>query len=220
MVRIFSFSAGFSGRKVILRKRGRWTIGKRTDARINPNSNYSPSLARLLTTKNSRLFPFQVSASSLALLFLFIMLVTISQRQLTPGIVLIGSFILFTLWLTGLIQIAITLYGPRGSVNTYCNQYQPSRGVSQQTLAWLETNMICESRPLVPFTMDFLGEVQQNMKRDQALQNIRLRYHRLTGCVWILGMDWRAAFALQLVGVIFFLWMIIMAYQVNRDDYE
>ena len=91
-----------------------------------------------------RLFPFQVSAASLALLFLIMMLVSIQQRQLTPGFVIIGTFILFTLWLTGLIEIGITLYGPKGSVNSLCNAYQSSKGVSQATLAYLETNTICE----------------------------------------------------------------------------
>ena len=36
----------------------------------------------------------------------------------------------------------------------------------------------------------------------------------------VLGMDWRAAFGLQVVGVVFFLWMFIMAFQVNRDEYD
>ena len=33
-------------------------------------------------------------------------------------------------------------------------------------------------------------------------------------------MDWKAAFGLQVVGVVFFLWMFIMAFQVNRDEYD
>jgi len=30
--------------------------------------------------------------------------------------------------------------------------------------------------------------------------------------------SWTAAWAFQLVGVVFFLWMMVMAYQVYRDD--
>ncbi len=34
------------------------------------------------------------------------------------------------------------------------------------------------------------------------------------------GADWRAAFAFEIVGTIFLLWMMVMAYQVNRDDFD
>ena len=34
------------------------------------------------------------------------------------------------------------------------------------------------------------------------------------------GNCWRTAFAFELVNVIFFLWMIIMSWQVNRDVYD
>lgn len=33
-------------------------------------------------------------------------------------------------------------------------------------------------------------------------------------------MDWKAAFAFLIVGTIFLLWMMVMAWQVNRDDFE
>jgi formate/nitrite transporter FocA (FNT family) len=34
----------------------------------------------------------------------------------------------------------------------------------------------------------------------------------------MIGQSWTAAWAFNLVGVVFLLWMIIMAYQVYRDD--
>lgn len=35
-----------------------------------------------------------------------------------------------------------------------------------------------------------------------------------------LGNCWKTAFALELVNTIFYLWMIIMSWQVNRDVYD
>ena len=36
----------------------------------------------------------------------------------------------------------------------------------------------------------------------------------------ITGNCWSAAYAFEVVGVVFLLWMMIMAYQVNRDEYD
>lgn len=65
--------------------------------------------------------------------------------MLIPGGILLGSFILFVLWVTVLIETAIQLYGS-GNVNSNCNNYvtgQEYRGVSIETLAWLTQNNIC-----------------------------------------------------------------------------
>ncbi|PMD29112.1 hypothetical protein L207DRAFT_475772, partial [Hyaloscypha variabilis F] len=62
-------------------------------------------------------FPYWITVSALSILFIFMMLYLISQRQLLPGIVVMGSFILFVLWMVGLIFISIELWGPSGSVN-------------------------------------------------------------------------------------------------------
>ena len=32
--------------------------------------------------------------------------------------------------------------------------------------------------------------------------------------------SWSAAFAFEVVGTVFFLWMMIMAWQVQQDEYE
>lgn len=133
-------------------------------------------LQKLMAMVLYRIFPYMISVGSLTLLFLLIILGLISRRQLLPGVVVLGSFILFVLWLTGLVETSIQLYGPRGSVNSYCNAYRRSSGPSAATLAWLETQGLCN--------------------------------------------DWKAAFALLVVGTVFLLWMMIMAWQVNRDDFD
>jgi hypothetical protein len=100
----------------------------------------------MLTARN-RYFPYTITVSSLALLFIIMMLYLISQRQLLPGIVVMGSFILFVLWMVGLIVISIELWGPSGSVNGNCNLYvtgASSSGPNINTLAYLEQHSICE----------------------------------------------------------------------------
>ncbi len=89
---------------------------------------------------------------------------------------MLGSFILFALFLTGLIQTSILLYGPLDSVSSFCSIIRPSTGPSQETLAWLENNSICQ--------------------------------------------QWRAAFAFEIIGTVFLFWMMVMAYQVNRDEFD
>lgn len=122
-------------------------------------------------------FPYWISTGALSIIFIFIMLYLISQRQLLPGIVVMGSFILFVLWMVGMIVISIELWGPSGSVNSNCNLFvngAESHGPSTLTLAFLEQKSICQS--------------------------------------------WTAAWAFELVGCVFLLWMMIMAYQVYAED--
>ncbi|KAL9010244.1 MAG: hypothetical protein Q9173_004801 [Seirophora scorigena] len=123
------------------------------------------------------IFPYMITTTSLMIFFIIIMLGLISQQQLLPGVVVLGSFIFFVLWLAGLIETSIQLYGPSGAVNSYCGS-RPNTDVidSQQTAVWLANSSLC--------------------------------------------VDWRTAFAFEIVGTIFLLWMMVMAYQVNRDDYD
>jgi hypothetical protein len=98
---------------------------------------------------------------------------------LIPGIILLGSFVLFVLWLTTLIETAIQLFGPAGNVNSNCNRYvtgQQYTGVTVETLAWLTQNNIC-------------------------------------AC-------WKASFAWSIVVDVLFFWMMVLAWQVQRDDYD
>jgi hypothetical protein len=90
-----------------------------------------------------RYFPYWICSASMGLLFIFIMLWLISQRQLLPGIVIMGSFILFILWMVGLVVFSIELWGPNG-VNGTCQLLPPPTG-GGDTLAWLEQHGICES---------------------------------------------------------------------------
>ncbi|KAK8221959.1 hypothetical protein M8818_000126 [Zalaria obscura] len=94
------------------------------------------------------IFPYGVTVGSLTVIFIILMLILISQKRLEPGVVRLGSFILIVLFITGLIETAIQLFGPAGDVNGNCQRYvtnQPSTGVSIDTLAWLEQNGICSS---------------------------------------------------------------------------
>lgn len=92
-------------------------------------------------------FPYWVATASLTLAFILVMLWLINQRQLLPGIVIMGSFICFVLWLVGLIVISVQLWGPSGSVNGNCNLYVMSnqeKGATIETLAWLQQRSICQ----------------------------------------------------------------------------
>lgn len=94
---------------------------------------------------NPRIFPFGIVTASLTLIFLLVILILAAQRMLIPGIILICSFILFVLWLTTLIEVAIQLFG-NGNINSNCNTYvngQQYTGISIETLAWLTQNNIC-----------------------------------------------------------------------------
>ena len=60
---------------------------------------------------------------------------------------MVGSFVLFVLWLTGLIESAIMQFGGDRAVNNECQSYvvgQPSSGATVQTLAYLEQLNICK----------------------------------------------------------------------------
>ncbi|KAL3413755.1 arginase [Aspergillus fumigatus] len=125
------------------------------------------------------LFPYMVVSGSLGVFFIFLVLFLAAQRFLLPGIIIIGSFILFVLWLTGLIETSLQLYGVVGNVNDNCQNYvveNPSTGNNINTLAWLTQSTICNC--------------------------------------------WKTAFAFELVNTIFFLWMMVMSWQVNRDVYD
>lgn len=121
-----------------------------------------------------RYFPYYITVSALAVSFIILLLYLIFQRRLLPSIVMIGGFVLFILWLVGLIVIAVQLFGP-ASVSSNCNIFvfganpQP-KGQTLQTLAWLQQKSIC--------------------------------------------MSWQAVFAFAMLGEIFLLWIMVMAYQV------
>lgn len=93
-----------------------------------------------------------VVSSALAVTFIFVVLGLIARRLLLPGILILGSFILFVLFLTGLIETSLQLYGVVGNVNSNCQNYvvkNKSTGNNIDTLAWLTQITICkfEFRP-------------------------------------------------------------------------
>jgi hypothetical protein len=98
-----------------------------------------------------RQFPYWICSSALGIVFITIMLYLISQRALLPGVVILGSFILFILWLVGLIVTSVELWGPTGNVNSDCSLMTTYSGPSVYTLAWLEQHSICEFTTPSPF---------------------------------------------------------------------
>jgi len=92
--------------------------------------------------------PYGIAIGSLTILLIIAMLLLIFQSRLIPGIVTIAAFVLLVLYLTGLIETAIQLFGPAGNINANCAQYvygNASKGVSVNTLAWLQQNSTCQS---------------------------------------------------------------------------
>lgn len=124
----------------------------------------------------NRYFPYYITVSAICIIFIGLLLWLIFQRRLLPSIVMIGGFMLFVLWLVGLIVVSVELWGPSGVSSNCNNQVFNSNptGQSLETLAWLQQKSICQG--------------------------------------------WQAVFALGLVGSIFLLWIMIMAYQVFAND--
>lgn len=94
-----------------------------------------------------RLFPYMVVVSALGVFFIFLVLGLIARHFLLPGILILGSFILFVLWLTGLIETSLQLYGASGNVNDNCQIYvieNVSKGNDINTMAWIMQSTLCE----------------------------------------------------------------------------
>src|SRR5699024_4642587 len=95
-------------------------------------------------------FPFMVVSGALGIFFIALILILAMQRFLLPGIIIVGSFVLFVLWLTGLVETALQLYGVVGSVNDSCKYWVEGNGIhgdSIEALAWLTQITICMSSP-------------------------------------------------------------------------
>lgn len=93
-----------------------------------------------------------IAASALALLFLCLMVFMIFRRVLVPDMIVLGSFILFVLWLTGLIGTSIQLFGAISNVDSNCKNYVINiefKGPSINTLAWLTQMAICKFPPIL-----------------------------------------------------------------------
>ncbi len=89
--------------------------------------------------------------TAVTLVFIGMLLFLIIQRQLLPSVVMLGGFMLFVLWMAGLIVVAIQLWGPSGSISSNCNLAvfnQNPTGQTLSALAWLEQKSICTSSSL------------------------------------------------------------------------
>ncbi|KAK4549267.1 hypothetical protein LTR36_007726 [Oleoguttula mirabilis] len=98
--------------------------------------------------KHNWIMPFGITVGGLTVIFIIIMLILISQRRLLPGVVIIGSFILLVLYITGVIETAIQLFGPEANISGNCQTYvtnMQTNDLSINALAWLEQNSICQS---------------------------------------------------------------------------
>ncbi|KAI0965808.1 arginase-like protein [Xylaria arbuscula] len=106
-------------------------------------------------------FSYYITTSGLTVAFIILLLWLISQRRLLPSIVIIGAFVLFVLWLVGLIVISIELWGPSGSVSANCDNLvynNVQHGNNQATLAWLEQRSICQQWQSV-FAFGVIGSI-------------------------------------------------------------
>lgn len=86
-----------------------------------------------------------MTVGAITIIFIVVDTILIIQRRLLPGFMLLFSFMFIALYLTGLIETAIQIFGD-GDVASNCNRYVDNRqqhGVSLDTLAWLEQNDIC-----------------------------------------------------------------------------
>lgn len=94
---------------------------------------------------NPRLFPYGVTVGALTIIFVIIEIILIIQRRLLPGFMLLFSFMFIVLYMAGLVETGIQVFGA-GGVAKNCNTYVNDRsqtGVTLDTLAWLEQNNIC-----------------------------------------------------------------------------
>ncbi|KAL4992113.1 hypothetical protein BDW68DRAFT_107174 [Aspergillus falconensis] len=92
------------------------------------------------------LFPFMLTTSALALFFIIFVLVLAAQGFLLPGIIIIGTFILFALWLTGLIETSLQMYGVVADINHNCQIWVYDNrvgGDNLDTMAWIAQSNIC-----------------------------------------------------------------------------
>lgn len=93
-----------------------------------------------------------LTTSALALFFIIFVLVLAAQGFLLPGIILVGTFILFALWLTGLIETSLQMYGVVANVNGNCQIWVDDNrqgGDNLDTMAWIAQSNIC--MPSLPF---------------------------------------------------------------------
>ncbi|KAL7273707.1 hypothetical protein RUND412_003414 [Rhizina undulata] len=92
-------------------------------------------------------FPYLISISVITIFYLFGMITLFYVHLLLPAIVLPLSFVMFVLWMTGLIKSSIELWGPLGSINDNCVRYVYDNsnwgGRTIDTLARIQQEGVC-----------------------------------------------------------------------------
>lgn len=97
-----------------------------------------------------RYFPYYVTVGSIVIAFDLSVVWLIANRRLLPGVVMIGAFILFVLWMVGLVASSNELWGS-GGVQSNCNLQvysQNPTSPTMETLAWLQQKSTCKSGSL------------------------------------------------------------------------
>jgi hypothetical protein len=139
--------------------------------------------------------PYGVTVGALAFIFLLVEIVYIAQRKLLPNVMMLLSFILLVLFIAGIIGTAIQLFtGP--NINNQCNAFvfnDDASGPNANTLAFLQQRNICKWR---------------------ASERMEVVANTLT------GQCWQAVFAFWIIGSVFLIWMMVMAGQVNSNQYR
>jgi hypothetical protein len=141
-----------------------------------------------------------VTVGALTIIFIIVEMILIAQRKLLPGIMMLLSFILLVLFLTGAVGTGIQLFG-RAAINERCNTYvfnNRQYGPSESTLAFLQQQNICKCD-----TYFSPGGLLGMFANDGFV-----------------GQCWQAVFAFWIIGSVFFIWMMVIASQVNQNQYE
>ncbi|KAL3477552.1 hypothetical protein BJX99DRAFT_124924 [Aspergillus californicus] len=92
------------------------------------------------------ILPYSLTTSCISLFFIIVVLVLAAQGFLLPGIILVGTFILFVLWLTGLIETSLQMYGVAANINDNCQIWVYDNrvgGDNLNTMAWIAQSNIC-----------------------------------------------------------------------------
>ena len=97
----------------------------------------------------SRYFYFLIVTSILTIFYVITIFILYAAHLLLPILVMIASFILFVLWITGLIKQSIELWGPQGSINDYCVRFVyndsiwATEGRNRDTFARIQQETVC-----------------------------------------------------------------------------
>lgn len=95
----------------------------------------------------SRYYYYLLTVSTITIIFVCAVVALYYVHLLLPIVVMIGSFIMFVLWITGLVKASIELWGPLGSINDNCVRYVYNDdfwgGGNLYTLARIQQEGVC-----------------------------------------------------------------------------